>query len=72
MTGQKPKLEKTGMPGYPQIEYVTTNIVIPAPAAFLQDTNTGFTKTFPTQDGNDFIGQAKKEQVSVTYTFKKL
>jgi hypothetical protein len=68
----EPKLLKEGVPGYPQIEYVTTNTIIPAPAAFLTDTNTGFTFTFPDKEGDDPIALEKKPKVVVTYTFKKL
>lgn len=68
----KPNLMKGALFGYPQIEYVTTNTIIPAPAGFLQDTNNGFTFTFPDQEGNEVIGLTKKPKVVVTYTFKKL
>lgn len=68
----KPSLTEEALPGYPQIEYVTTNTTIPAPAAFLQDTNTGFKFTFPDQVGPDAIAMGKKPKVVVTYTFKKL
>jgi hypothetical protein len=68
----EPTIQKGGIPGYPQIEYVTTNTIIPASAAFLQDTNAGFKFTFPDQVGPDAIAMEKKPTVVVTYTFKKL
>jgi hypothetical protein len=68
----EPKLMKSALPHYPQIDYVTTNTIIPVPTAFLQNTNSGFTFTFPDQVGNDAIAVEKKPTVKVTYTFKKL
>lgn len=72
MTGQDLIEEKGSIPPSPIIEGVTTNVKLPATAAFLMNPNSGFNETFPTQDGNHVIAEKIKESVTVTYTFKKL
>ena len=72
MTGNPLKELQVPIPAHPRIEDVTTNAKLPATAAFLMNPNTGFNETFPTQDGDKFIYEKVKEQVKVTYTFKKL
>ena len=72
MTGQDLIEGKVPIPSHPQIEGVTTKAKLPATAAFLMNPNTGFKETFPTQDGDKFVYEKVKEQVSVTYAFKKL